>query len=144
MTIDRALQDFVYAEPRFNLTLFSIFAVLGLTLAIIGVYGVMSSSVAQQTHEIGVRMALGASPRDITGMIVKRGSWLLLIGIGVGLIGSLATSRILARQVWNVSPFDPITFVAVSVILLIAGLQACAWPARRASRIDPLSALREE
>ena len=73
MTIDRALQDFVYAEPRFNLTLFSIFAVLGLTLAIIGVYGVMSSSVAQQTHEIGVRMALGASPRDITGMIVKRG-----------------------------------------------------------------------
>ena len=144
MTIDRALQDFVYAEPRFNLTLFSVFAVLGLTLAIIGVYGVMSSSVAQQTHEIGVRIALGASPMEIIRMVIKRGAWLLLIGIAVGLAGSLATSRILARQVWNVSPFDPITFAAVSLILLIAGLQACAWPARRASRIDPISALREE
>jgi putative ABC transport system permease protein len=144
MTIDRALQDFEYAEPRFNLTLFSVFAVLGLTLAIIGVYGVMSSSVAQQTHEIGVRIALGARPGEIIGMVVKRGSWLLLIGIAVGLAGSLATSRILSRQVWNVSPFDPVTFVAVSLILLIAGLQACAWPARRASKIDPISALREE
>ena len=144
LTLDRALQDFVYAEPRFNLTLFSVFAVLGLTLAIIGVYGVMSSSVAQQTHEIGVRIALGASPMEIIRMVVKRGSWLLLIGIAVGLAGSLATSRILSRQVWNVSPFDPITFAAVSLILLIAGLQACAWPARRASKIDPISALREE
>ncbi len=143
-TIDRVLQEGVYAGPRFNLALFGVFAALGLTLAVIGVYGVMSSSVAQQTREIGVRMALGASPGDISGMIVKRGAWLLLIGIAVGLAGSLLTARLLSQQVWNVSPFDPITFIAVSLVLLIAGLQACFWPARRAARIDPIGALRQD
>lgn len=143
-TIDRVLQEGVYAGPRFNLALFGVFAALGLTLAVIGVYGVMSSSVAQQTREIGVRMALGASPGDISGMIVKRGAWLLLIGIAVGLAGSLLTARLLSQQVWNVSPLDPITFIAVSLVLLIAGLQACFWPARRAARIDPIGALRQD
>jgi len=143
-TIDRVLQEGVYAGPRFNLALFAVFAALGLTLAVIGVYGVMSSSVAQQTHEIGVRIALGASPGNISGMVVKRGMWLLLIGVAVGLAGSFLTARLLARQIWNVSPFDPITFIAVSLILLIAGLQACLWPARRAARIDPIVALRQE
>ncbi len=143
-TIDRILQDGVYAGPRFNLALFAVFAALGLTLAVIGVYGVMSSSVAQQTHEIGVRIALGANPGNISAMVVKRGAWLLLIGVAVGLVGSFLTARLLARQIWNVSPFDPITFIAVSLILLIAGLQACFWPARRAARIDPIVALRQE
>jgi putative ABC transport system permease protein len=143
-TIDLILQEGVYAGPRFNLALFAVFAALGLTLAVIGVYGVMSSSVAQQTHEIGVRMALGASPGSISGMVVKRGVWLLLIGIAVGLAGSFMTARLISRQIWNVSPFDPITFIAVSLILLIAGLQACLWPARRAARIDPIGALRQE
>jgi putative ABC transport system permease protein len=143
-TIDIVLQEGVYAGPRFNLALFAVFAALGLTLAVIGVYGVMSSSVAQQTHEIGVRMALGASPGDISRMVVKRGAWLLLIGIAVGLAGSFMMARLLARQVWNVSTFDPITFIAVSLILFIAGLQACLWPARRAARIDPIGALRQE
>jgi putative ABC transport system permease protein len=143
-TIDRVLQEGVYAGPRFNLALFAVFAALGLTLAVIGVYGVMSSSVAQQTHEIGVRMALGAGPGNISAMVVKRGAWLLLIGVAVGLVGSFLTARLLAGQIWNVSPFDPITFVAVSLILLIAGLQACFWPARRAARIDPIVALRQE
>jgi putative ABC transport system permease protein len=143
-TIDRVLQEGVYAGPRFNLALFAVFAALGLTLAVIGVYGVMSSSVAQQTHEIGVRIALGASPGNISGMVVKRGAWLLLIGVALGLAGSFLTARLLARQIWNVSPFDPITFAAVSLVLLIAGLQACFWPARRAARIDPIAALRQE
>jgi putative ABC transport system permease protein len=143
-TIDLILQEGVYAGPRFNLALFAVFATLGLTLAVIGVYGVMSSSVAQQTHEIGVRMALGASPGNISGMVVKRGAWLLLIGIAVGLAGSFMMARLISRQIWNVSPFDPITFIAVSLILLIAGLQACLWPARRAARIDPIGALRQE
>jgi putative ABC transport system permease protein len=143
-TIDRVLQEGVYAGPRFNLALFSVFAVLGLTLAVIGVYGVMSSSVAQQTHEIGVRMALGASPGKISGMVVKRGLWLLVAGIALGLAGSFLTMRLLSGQVWNVSTFDPITFGAVSLILLVAGLQACFWPARRAARIDPIAALRQE
>jgi putative ABC transport system permease protein len=143
-TIERALQEGVYAGPRFNLALFGVFAALGLTLAAIGVYGVMSSSVAQQKHEIGVRMALGASPANISGMVVKRGAWLMLIGIAVGMAGSLMMARLLTRQIWNVSPFDPITFISVSLILLVAGLQACLWPARRAARIDPIAALRQE
>jgi predicted permease len=143
-TIDRVLQEGIYAGPRFNLALFSLFAVLGLTLAVIGVYGVMSSAVAQQTQEVGVRMALGASPGVISGMVVRRGLWLLLAGIAVGLGASLLTARLLARQLYQVSAFDPLTFGAVSVILLLAGLQACAWPARRAARIDPMIALRGE
>ena len=143
-TIDRVLQEGVYAGPRFNLALFALFAALGLTLAVIGVYGVMSSAVAQQTHEIGVRMALGATPGKVSGMVVKRGLWLLLAGIALGLAGSFLTARLLAGQIWNVSPFDPVTFGAVSLILLIAGLQACVWPARRAARIDPIAALRQE
>jgi putative ABC transport system permease protein len=143
-TIDRVLQEGVYAGPRFNLALFAVFAVLGLALAVIGVYGVMSSAVAQQTHEIGVRMALGATPGKVSGMVVRRGLWLLLVGIAVGLLGSFLTARLLAGQIWNVSPFDPVTFGAVSLILLIAGLQACLWPARRAARIDPIAALRQE
>lgn len=143
-TIDRVLQEGIYARPRFNLALFSVFAGLGLALAVIGVYGVMSSSVAQQTHEIGIRMALGASPGNISGMVVKRGSWLLLVDIVLGLAGSFLTTRMLSGQIWNVSPFDPLTFGAVSLILLVAGLQACVWPARRAARIDPIAALREE
>ncbi|MGH9853383.1 MAG: ABC transporter permease [Blastocatellia bacterium] len=143
-TIDRVLQEGVYAGPRFNLALFAVFAALGLTLAVIGVYGVMSSAVAQQTHEIGIRMALGATPGNVSGMVVKRGLWLLLAGIAVGLLGSFLTARLLAGQIWNVSPFDPVTFGAVSLILLLAGLQACVWPARRAARIDPIVALRQE
>ena len=143
-TIDRVLREGIYAGPRFNLALFSVFAALGLTLAVIGVYGVMSSAVAQQTQEIGVRMALGASPGNISGMVVRRGLWLLLAGIAVGLGGSLLAARLLIAQLYQVSAFDPLTFGAVSAILLLAGLQACIWPARRAARIDPIIALRQD
>lgn len=143
-TIERVLKDGIYAGPRFNLALLSVFAGLGLTLAIIGVYGVISNSVVQETHDIGVRMAIGASPGCIAGMIVKRGSRLLLAGIALGLAGGFLTARLLAGQIWNVSAFDPISFGAVSLILLVAGLQACLWPARRAARIEPMEALRYE
>jgi predicted permease len=143
-TMETLLKNQVYAGPRFNFALFAVFAGLGLILTIIGVYGVMSNSVAQQTHEIGVRMALGAAPGNIAGMIVKRGLRLLLVGIALGLAGSFLTARLLAGQVWNVSTFDPISFGAVSLVLLVAGLQACVWPARRAARIDPLTALRQD
>jgi ABC-type antimicrobial peptide transport system permease subunit len=142
--MDAFLKDEEYATSRFNLALFSVFAAVGLVLAVVGVYGVMSSAVAQQRHEIGVRMALGAGAGTIGRMIVLRGSRLLLVGIVVGLAGSFATARVLARQLWNVSPFDPITFGGVSLILLVAGLQACVWPALRASRIDPIIALRQD
>jgi putative ABC transport system permease protein len=143
-TVDQLLREEVYAGPRFNFALFSVFAALGLVLAVIGVYGVMSSAVAQQRHELGVRMALGASPGQLAGMVVKRGSRLLLAGIALGWGGSLLATRLLAGQIWHVSAFDPLTFAAVSVILLLAGLQACLWPARRAARVDPMIALRYE
>lgn len=147
MTIDRVLQETMYANPQFNLALFSVFAALGLTLAVIGVYGVMSSAVAQQTQEIGIRMALGATPRAVSGMIIKRGLSLLAAGIGIGLLGSLLAARLLKGYAWNLSAldrFDPLIFGVVALLLLLAGLQACWWPARRAARIDPLTALRQE
>jgi len=143
-TMDAILNEYVFAEPRFNLVLFSVFAALGLTLAVIGVYGVMSHSVVQQIQEIGVRLALGAQLRDIAGMVVWRGLRLLLLGIALGLAASFASTRLLARQIWNVSPVDPLSFTAVSTLLLLVGLLACYWPARRASRVDPMTALRYE
>jgi putative ABC transport system permease protein len=143
-TIETVLNDNIYAEPRFNLALLSVFAGLGLTLAVIGVYGVMANSVAQQTHDIGVRMAIGASPRQIAGMIVMHGSRLLLAGTAVGLVAGVLAARLLANHIWRVSPFDPISFGAVSLILLVAGLLACLWPAYRAARVAPMEALRHE
>lgn len=143
-TLGAVLAEDEFARPRFNLTLISVFAAVGLLLAVVGVYGVMSTAVAQQKHEIGVRMALGAGTGTIGRMVIARGARLLLLGIAVGLAGSFAIARVLARQVWNVSPFDPLAFAAVSLILLAAGLQACFWPARRASRIDPIVALRQD
>jgi putative ABC transport system permease protein len=142
--LDVVLRDFEYATPRFNITLLGVLALVGLMLAIVGVYGVMSTAVAQQRHEIGVRMALGASAGTIARMVIVRGSWLLGIGTVLGLAGAAAVARLLARQVWNVPPFDPLAFAVVALILLITGLQACIWPARRAARIDPIIALREE
>ena len=143
-TIASFLDDFVYAGPRFNVVLLSVFAALGLVLAVVGVYSVMSNAVAQQTREIGVRMALGADPRSVAAMIVKSGAVLLAAGIVLGLAASVVAARLLAQQIWNVSPFDPISFVAVSVLLLVVGLQACAWPAWRAARTPPTVALTGE
>jgi putative ABC transport system permease protein len=143
-TIAAALEEGVFARSRFNLVLFAVFAGLGLALAVIGVYGVISNAVAQQTQEIGVRIALGAGFRDIAGMVVGRGLKLLGAGILLGLAGSLAAARLLAQQVSRVSPFDPVSFVAVSVLLLVVGLQACFWPARRAARVDAVTALRDQ
>jgi predicted permease len=143
-TIAAFLDDFIYAGPRFNVVLLSVFAALGLALAVVGVYGVMSHTVAQQTREIGVRIALGADPGSVGRMVIKSGAVLLLAGVALGLAGSVAAARLLAQQIWNVSPFDPISFAAASAVLLAAGLQACVWPAWRASRTQPIVALRQE
>jgi putative ABC transport system permease protein len=143
-TVERLLNDWVYSRPRFNLLLFSIFAALGLLLALLGIYGVMTSNIAQRTHEIGIRMALGATFSQVIGMVVSSGMKLIGMGVLLGLAGSLLSVRILARQVWKLSPFDPLSFLAVSVVIMAAGLVACAWPARTAARIDPISALRHE
>jgi putative ABC transport system permease protein len=144
MTLDRMLADTQYATPRFNLVLLSIFAAFGLLLAVVGVYGVMSSAVAQERQEIGVRMALGADARTIGRMVIARGSRLLILGTAVGLAGSALVGRWLASEVWRGVALDPIAFAGVSALLLAIGLQACYWPARRAARTDPLVALREE
>jgi ABC-type antimicrobial peptide transport system permease subunit len=143
-TMQAALQNFVFAGPRFSLALFGVFAALGLCLAVVGVYGVVSHAVARRTQEIGVRMALGASSRRIAGMVL--GSGLRLVGLGVvlGLAGSAAAARALRQLIWNVSPFDPLSFAVVSAVLLVVGVQACLRPALRASRVDPVTALRYE
>jgi predicted permease len=143
-TIQTMVRDEELAGPRFNLVLFALFAALGLTLAVVGVYGVMSHAVARQAHEIGVRIALGAEPFRIARMVVAHGSRLLAAGIALGLGASIVATRLLAGRITNVPAFDPLSFAAVSLLLLTAGLQACLWPARRAARIDPLLALRQE
>jgi putative ABC transport system permease protein len=142
MTLDRILKENQYATPRFNLVLLSAFSIVGLALAVVGIYGVMSAAVAQERHEIGVRLALGADAATIARMVLGRGSRLLLAGTAIGLIGSIGAGRWLAGQVWRVPAFDPVAFGAVSLLLLAVGLLACYWPARRAARIDPLTVMR--
>ena len=143
-TVEAGLNDDLFAAPRFNLVLFGIFGVLGLLLAAVGIYGLMSHLVSQQTRDIGVRIALGADFRDIVRAVMKPGARLLLIGTIIGLAGSVATSQFLRGQIWKISPFDPLSFMIVVLILVAAGLQACLWPALRAARVDPAIALRTE
>jgi ABC-type antimicrobial peptide transport system permease subunit len=143
MTLDNLLKEEEFARPRFNLALLTVFGGIGLVLAVIGVYGVMSNAVVQQRQEIGVRMALGASSSAIARMIVASGSRMLSVGLLLGLGGSIVLTKLLAHKVWNISGLDPIAFALVTLIVLAAGIQACAWPAWRASRIEPLVALRD-
>jgi putative ABC transport system permease protein len=143
-TLETVIRESEYATPRFNLVLLSVFAAVGLALAVVGVYGVMSSAVAQETHEIGIRMALGADGGSVSRMIIGRGARLLLAGTALGVVASYAAGRYLAGEVWNVSSFDPLAVGGVSLLLLVVGLQACYWPARRAAKTDPLLALRQE
>jgi putative ABC transport system permease protein len=142
-TLDRLLDAWAFSTPRFNLVLFSIFAALGLLLATIGVYGVISYAVSRQTQEFGVRVALGAQRRDIVGMVLAKGLRLVGIGIVCGCVAAVAAARLVASQVWGVSPYDPLSFAAVIALLILVGLQACLWPARRAARVDPMVALRQ-
>ncbi len=143
-TVSSLLNDWEYAGPRFSVVLFGVFAALGLTLAVVGVYGVVSNAVSQRTHEIGVRKALGAASADVLRLVFGFGARLILLGIGIGLAASLAIARILSNQLWGVSPHDPLALTSVVVLLLLVGFLACWVPARRAMRVDPLVALRYE
>jgi putative ABC transport system permease protein len=132
------------AAPRFNTTLLSIFATVALVLTIVGLYGVMSYSVAQRTNEIGIRLALGAQTRDVLGMIVKQGLRLVLLGLAIGLVGAFALMRVIASLLFGVTTKDPFTFAAVAVLLALVALAACSIPAWRATKVDPMEALRCE
>ena len=143
-TMRSRLNDWEYSGPRFSVVLLAIFASLGLTLAVVGVYGVVSNAVAQRTHEIGVRKALGADSRDVLRLVFRFGARFILPGIGIGLAASLGAARILGSQLWGVSPHDPAALVSVVVMLLTVGFLACWVPARRATRVDPVVALRYE
>ena len=131
-------------QPRFTMALFTAFAALGLALAAAGIYSVLSYHVTRRTHELGVRMALGASRGNVLGLMLKMGARLVLAGLALGIPVSLASSRVLRSQLFGVEAADPLSYAAVAVILALVALAACYLPARRAAAVDPMQALRQE
>jgi putative ABC transport system permease protein len=132
------------APERLNLTLLSLFAGLALVLAIVGIYGVMSYSVTQRTHEIGIRMAIGARPRDVFAMVLGHGMKLTLIGVGIGLVLAFVLTRLMETMLFGVAPTDATTYGAISVLLVLVALLACYLPGRRATKVEPTISLRYE
>jgi putative ABC transport system permease protein len=143
-TLEGYISQFSYAGPRFGFLLMGIFASIGLILVTIGVYSVLAYTAARRTHEIGIRMALGAESGDVLKLVINMGLRLVILGVAIGLAFSLGVARLIATQLWGVSPYDPPTLIVVPLLLLITGLVACWVPARRAARVDPLVALRYE
>jgi ABC-type antimicrobial peptide transport system permease subunit len=131
-------------ENRIYVSLMTAFAVLALIIAAVGIYGVMAYSVAQRTQEIGIRMALGAARHDVLRLIVGQALRLTVIGMGIGLAGAYAVTRLMASVLFGVSATDPPTFVGVTVILALSSVVAAWLPAERATRVDPMVALRSE
>ena len=142
-TLEQAMDQSLSAQ-RFSTTLLTLFAALALVLASVGVYGVVTYLVMQRTHEIGIRMALGAGRRDIMSLVLGQGVRLALLGIAIGLVGAIASTRLMTSLLFGVNAHDPFTLIVVSVVLASVALLACYIPARRATRVDPLEALRSE
>jgi putative ABC transport system permease protein len=147
ITAPRTMDDMVHesvALPRFRTLLLSLFSGLALLLALVGLYSVMSYAVEQQFQEIGVRIVLGALPGDIYRFVLRRGTSLVFVGIGIGLAGTIVMSQLLRAFLFEVTPHDPVTIASVVLLFTVVAMLACALPARRATRVDPMSALRHE
>jgi ABC-type antimicrobial peptide transport system permease subunit len=142
-TMDELISDSL-ARQRFSMILLGAFASLALLLASLGIYGVISYVVGQRTQEIGIRMALGARRIHVLRMVLGQGTRLIGLGIAAGLAAALALTRLMTSLLFGVSPSDPLTFFCVAVLLMLVALLACAVPARRATRVDPMLALRYE
>jgi putative ABC transport system permease protein len=140
----QARLDEVFAPRHFNLLLFGVFALVALLLAAVGLYGVLAYSVAQRTHEIGIRLALGAQTRDVLWLIVRQGLGLTLSGVALGLVAALALTRVLQNLLFGISATDPATFAGIALLLISVACLASFIPARRATKVDPLIALRSE
>jgi putative ABC transport system permease protein len=142
-TMDEVLSRSI-AEPRTYAMLLGIFALLAVSLAAVGLYGVISYSVTERTHEMGIRMALGAERSQVLRLVIKQGLSLSAVGIAIGIAGAIAATRLLTSLVATVQPGDPLTLAAIVLFLLAVATAACTVPALRAMRVDPMSALRYE
>jgi putative ABC transport system permease protein len=142
-TMDQVFSNSV-AGQRFNALLLGVFASLALILATVGVFGVINYSVAQRTHEIGIRLALGAQRRDVFKLVIGEGLVLALVGVAIGAAGAFGLTRLIESLLFGVSPTDALTFALVSMLVTAVALFACYLPAHRATRVDPLEALRYE
>ncbi len=140
-TLEERVDEYLFRE-RIVAKLASFFGLLALSLSCLGLYGVLAYAVGRRTPEIGVRIALGARPRDVLKLVIRQGVWLTLIGVGIGLVAAFGVTRLLRSFLFDVSPTDPLTFVGIALLLALVALLACYIPARRAAKVDPLVALR--